>query len=981
MDVRKIGLGFFFFLFYGYTLFAQGVTIQTHSHPPIQNFSDREYDSYIQNWDITQDTSGIIYVANIGEVLAYDGINWQATQVENKRALSITRGSDNKIYVGGVGSFGYLEKPPADTSITLKFQSLVSNIPDSSIKISNIWNTFSLSQSTYFRQREALFQLKADSISILKPKNLIRRSFKVRGELILSDIGEGLYTVENSSLESVPNSSQFIDRDVNAILPHGDEHWLVADRTIGLSVFDGTNLIPLESPVDDFLVNNKVYTGIQLPDNTYLFGTLNGGIIQVDRVGRLLRTIDSESGLPSDQVHSLFLDQANNVWAALGNGLSVIEPMSPISYLDERNGLTGIIMNITVFGDYLYASTDEGLFRLKIREKNGHVELSTRFEPLFDQSIRCDRIPKYKDKLLVNCDNNLYQISEGKTVKLFESSSVQLVQGYEFDEEYYLVLGRSRFQLFDSRHIPVFTNEDFEYEISSLVEEKDGDVWVGTIQSGVFRLDGTFFDSLKDFEASLHHYEVPHNQDNRSLRVFNISGEAIIGSSAGLYRYDAASDSLVRDHRFGEEMADPERQVFLMEEDAEGNIWVRSDLEHQVLLKEKEGYRFVEGALKRIDANQVNRIYAHDESGLVWMATDDGIIQYDPSKDRFLQGNPPEPFKTHVRGVFVRGDSLINADLKNEGYELEYEDNELRFQYAAAQYKAPSKTRYQVWLEGFEEGWSDWTPEVQKDYTNIPEGHYTFHVRARDVYGTISKADIFSFVVFPPWYRRWWAYALYMLLVGGLLYGLHKIRINRLMREQRIRNRIASDLHDEVSATLSSITYFAEAIRQVPEQEQADRFVGLISESAGEAKEKITDIIWSIDPEKDDWVDLLSKCRRFASDLLESKGIDYELDIDTDINRSLDLELRQHLWLIFKEMVVNAARHSEASRVDIRFGMEGGTLTLIVADNGIGMEDIEEYKDGHGVKNIHQRAQKIGAEIELQSNSSSGTKWEMTLDL
>nr|WP_286670528.1 triple tyrosine motif-containing protein [Fodinibius salsisoli] len=363
------------------------------------------------------------------------------------------------------------------------------------------------------------------------------------------------------------------------------------------------------------------------------------------------------------------------------------------------------------------------------------------------------------------------------------------------------------------------------------------------------------------------------------------------------------------------------------------------------------------------------------------MATGEGIIQYAPSKDPYLQGNPPEPFKTHVRGVFVRGDSLINADLKNKGYELEYEDNELRFQYAAAQYKAPSETRYQVWLEGFEEGWSNWTSEVQKDYTNIPEGNYTFHVRARDVYGTLSKADTFSFRVFPPWYRTWWAYALYLLFIGGVLYSIHRIRINRILREQRIRNRIASDLHDEVSATLSSITYFAQAIRQVPEQEQADRFVGLISESAGEAKEKITDIIWSIDPEKDDWVDLLSKCRRFASDLLESKGINYELDIDTDINRSLDLELRQHLWLIFKEMVVNAARHSEATHVDIRFGMEEGALTLIVADNGVGMKDSKVHKDGHGVKNIRHRAQKIGAEIELQSNASLGTRWEMTLDL
>ncbi len=974
--MRKIGLGLCIFLLHGYTVFAQKIDIQTHSYPPIQHFSDKDYGSYIQNWDITQDTSGIIYVANIGEVLEYDGVRWQTIQIENKRALSIARGSDNKIFVGGVGSFGYLEKPPADTSITLKYHSLVSAIPDSSPELLNIWNVITKYGSTFFDGGRALYHLNNDSVTIIKPKQKFHRSFETNNNILVSDVGEGLYYyAEDDSLVSVSNGDQFVDRGINAILPYEDNRWLIADRRVGLSVFDGTNLISLESAANKFLVNHKVYTGIQLPDSTYLFGTLNGGIIQVDRAGCILRTIDSESGLPSDQVHSLFLDQADNVWAALEEGLSVIEPKNPISYLDERNGLLGTVTDIAVHDNYLYASTNEGLFRLNIGQERNRE--NTRFSPLFDQSIRSNGITKYKSKLLVNSDNNLYQISKGEAVRLFENSGLQFVHSYQHNKKYYLVLSRNQFQVFNSKNSPVFTDEDFGHEISTVIEEQDGDVWIGTIQSGVFRIESTFFDSLKNFGTHLHHYEIPHDQDNRSLQVFNISGEAVIGSSAGLFRYDAAGDSLIRDHRFGEEMADPERQVFLMEEDAKGNIWVRSNLEHQVLIKERNGYRYAEGALKRIDASQVNHIYIH-ESGLIWIATGNGIIQYDPSKDSYLQGNPRESFKTHIRGVYVRGDSLINADLKNEGYELEYEDNELRFQYAAAQYKAPTKTRYQVWLEGFEEGWSDWTSEVQKDYTNIPEGNYTFHVRARDVYGTISQADTFSFQIFPPWYRTWWAYVLYVLLIGGVLYGIHRIRINQILREQRIRNRIASDLHDEVSATLSSITYFAQAIRQVP-NEQADRFVDLISESASEAKEKITDIIWSIDPKKDDWIDLLSKCRRFASDLFESKNIDYELDIDINIDQPLDLELRQHLWLIFKEMTVNAARHSKADKVKVVFGMEENLLKLVVQDNGQGIQRGSDQREGKGIKNIRNRAEQIKADLKLETRENEGTQWTMTL--
>lgn len=357
---------------------------------------------------------------------------------------------------------------------------------------------------------------------------------------------------------------------------------------------------------------------------------------------------------------------------------------------------------------------------------------------------------------------------------------------------------------------------------------------------------------------------------------------------------------------------------------------------------------------------------------MVW-----GLIRYDPSSSYEYNVD----YQSIVREVKVHNDSLIYSGPRNnpKQFTLTYAENELRFQYAAPTFVRKDDVEYQVYLEGFDSKWSNWTSETQKDYTNIPEGDYTFKVRARNIHNKISRAGTFNFTVLPPWYRTIWAYGLYLIVIGGVLYGIHRIRINRILREQRIRNRIASDLHDEVSATLSSITYFAEAISQTKNGNKSERFVGLISESASEAKEKITDIIWSIDPDKDDWVNLLSKCRRFASDLFESKDMDYELDIDTDIARPLDIELRQQLWLIFKELVINAARHSQARKVEIRFGMEDNILRLVVQDNGKGIDEERLPKLGHGIKNIRKRARDIGAEIQLETDGAIGTRWIMTL--
>jgi len=200
------------------------------------------------------------------------------------------------------------------------------------------------------------------------------------------------------------------------------------------------------------------------------------------------------------------------------------------------------------------------------------------------------------------------------------------------------------------------------------------------------------------------------------------------------------------------------------------------------------------------------------------------------------------------------------------------------------------------------------------------------------------------------------------------------------MRVQRIRNNIASDLHDEVSATLSSISYFAQAIKSDSVTKDKNRFVDLIANSAGDAKEKISDIVWAINPEHDDWQGFLSKCRRFASDLLESKEIEYSLKIDEYIPGKLDMQFRQHLWLIFKEMVTNAVRHSDAKNLDVILKNEQGTLKLVVQDDGQGM-DVDKVKKGNGLVNIQKRVDQIKGEISLKTSEGFGTRWILKVPL
>ncbi|MEX2364937.1 MAG: ATP-binding protein, partial [Balneolaceae bacterium] len=154
----------------------------------------------------------------------------------------------------------------------------------------------------------------------------------------------------------------------------------------------------------------------------------------------------------------------------------------------------------------------------------------------------------------------------------------------------------------------------------------------------------------------------------------------------------------------------------------------------------------------------------------------------------------------------------------------------------------------------------------------------------------------------------------------------------------------------------------------------------LISQSSKEAKEKINDIIWAIDPANDDWSIFLKKCKRFAADNFDSKGIEYDINIGENFTAPMHLELRQNLWLIFKEMITNLVKHSTAENATVTFLQKDKTILLELTDNGIGF-DTKKETDRHGIKNIKHRVELIGANAILESTQGKGTRWNVTLKI
>lgn len=462
--------------------------------------------------------------------------------------------------------------------------------------------------------------------------------------------------------------------------------------------------------------------------------------------------------------------------------------------------------------------------------------------------------------------------------------------------------------------------------------------------------------------------------------------------------------------------------VQVIHEDGKGRLWVGTRGGGLGVLEPgQEGFRVVREADGL--ANDVVYGILEDDAGSLWFSTNRGLTRVDPDLGTFhsftvddgLLGNeynrwaftrlpdgrlafggltgidifhpadllldsvPPAVALTKVR---VRNQVLAAgpgaADLTE--VRLAHDQNVLTLEFVALHYANPARNRYAYQMVGVDDEWVESDLVNIARYASLAPGSYEFRVRAANSDGVWSEGShLLDIFVTPPFWVTWWFIATMSTAVGTLLFLAYRYRVAHLVREERIRTGIARDLHDEISATLTGISYFVHALRGTQGHSDADteHKLELIANSANEARERIGDIIWAIDPEHDDWTSLFARLRRHTADLLGGHDVEYRIVMPKTVPRSvLRPMVRKHLWLMYKELLANVVRHSQCTVVDIHMGFRGGTLHLSVADDGIGFDE-SAGTSGNGVSNVRARAEKLGADLRLDTAPGEGTQWTL----
>jgi signal transduction histidine kinase len=207
------------------------------------------------------------------------------------------------------------------------------------------------------------------------------------------------------------------------------------------------------------------------------------------------------------------------------------------------------------------------------------------------------------------------------------------------------------------------------------------------------------------------------------------------------------------------------------------------------------------------------------------------------------------------------------------------------------------------------------------------------------------------------------------------LYGGYQYRVSRLLELERVRTRIASDLHDDIGAALSRIAVLSEVARHEAgggNSVVATR-LSVIAGAAREVLDSMNEIVWAINPHHDRVHGLAQRMRRFASDVLTARGIllSFHAPGEERVLR-LGADVRRHVFLIFKEAINNVLRHSGATEANVEMRVDGNRLVVTIRDNGRGF-DVSAVHDGNGLVNMRERARTMDGHLEISSGAGSGT--------
>ena len=498
----------------------------------------------------------------------------------------------------------------------------------------------------------------------------------------------------------------------------------------------------------------------------------------------------------------------------------------------------------------------------------------------------------------------------------------------------------------------------------SFAPDKRGDMWLGWwVRDGLSRYSRGKLQTLTEQDG------LPPGRATDI--IFDHLGRMWVTFTGGLAVTDHPFANTVKFRRYSTQDGLANRHLYCIVEGPNHRLYIGSEKGIDELDSATGHIRHF-GLQDGLPAEQVWTA-ASDDKGVLWFGTHRGLIRMQPENRAAI---PPD---VHLRlvGLRVGGKPWPLSKLGEtevDGLSVDYDHNLFEMNFSDLAFGSAGLVRYQYLLGGSQRAWSPPSSDRTLTLGGLSPGSYTLQVRAVDAKDSLLGAPIMINIgLRPPFWQAWWFRLAVILTMAGLVMLIYHYRVSRLLALQRMRARIASDLHDDVGSGLSQIAIWSDiAIRDQQDRAISGEALDRIATSSRALVDSIGDIVWSVNPRRDTLRELVTRVRYYASEVCSARNIALEFRTPmNDWHRAANSELRHDVFLMAKEAVFNAARHSGCTELSINVEVSSGSLDIWIRDNGCGMSP--NGKCGNGLSSMRQRAKQLSGRVEWMPGESCGT--------
>ncbi|HAN19120.1 MAG: hypothetical protein A2X13_02500 [Bacteroidetes bacterium GWC2_33_15] len=799
---------------------------------PSKYYSAKDYNSGAQNWAVIQDKRGIMYFGNVNGILEYDGENWKTIPVKNNSTVrSLAIDNKNILYSGAFNEIGCLIP---NESGNLVYKSLTHLIDSQYMDFGDIWDINCFSDTVFFLTDKYLFKYHNKKFSYYSSnKERFYLSHKVDNSYFVQEIGRGLLKLEHDSLNLIEQGDFFADKKIHSIFKHKNG-LIICTRTDGAFLYSRkgeqvvirsfSEISEITKNLNNYLIKNIFYHGIEISDNLYAMSTIYGSILIVDGNWNVVDIINHESIGIVSPTHFLYYQKNQPLWLALANGICQVEINSPFRYWNDEKGINGVISDVAETKNKLYISTGSGIYCTnKNPDKinfcvNSFIPVKGTFEQtwgfLYFQPPHLYSEKKQKvsnltvtDKtiLLVASNRGLFQIIDDKSKQISDYRITFKLHQYKKDPTK-LFLGLNTGLALASYNNGKWTNHGIQFGINDIIrdinEDSLGNLWLSVNYKGLIRIKNPLNENVLN---NVEFYDTSNGLSSvKSNQIINVNNKLHFSSDREYYTFN------YNENKF---------ELFIHPKDTTSENVFADTL-----------------SWKRINDEIITNFYiATQEDSTTWFGTTKGTFRYigHPDKDYFdlypalirkvFSGDSVLYNGTNFKKVEIHPDStsfelLLDPNPTiNTGTVLNYKNNSLTFQYASPFYEEEQKNTYSYFLDGYDKDWSVWSIENKKEYTNLPEGTYTFKVKSKNIYGIESGTAEYKFVILPPWYRTFAAYLSYFILSTLFIVLIVKLYTYNLIKEKENLEKIVKQRTQEILMQNEEILVQAEHLKDANE--------------------------------------------------------------------------------------------------------------------------------------------------------------------